>query len=458
MRLNTDKLLVSRPSVAPQGSEALGQTHYSYGFAAHKFQRMLEQEGVRVLTIAHPEQFKTETFARSMGLNEGAYAHLMFRSTESIRPIPGAYNIAHFAWEFPYLKADASPDEPIIELQTHMLNLCDEVWVCCRYSARVLEEHGIGNIHIVPSPIEVASPGRGSKALAWEQLGHAESIHLVSFSTNFQGLPFELDREEDYVKLARTNARPLGRQPRLQTALEKGGPVVLSVLNPYDKRKNLANLIEGFLLATAGRDDAVLVIKLATSGVVELPEGYLYHQIRLLFGRPHCLDEDRVIFVGGYLSDADMTALYRGADLYLCTSIAEGQNLPLLEAMAHECVPVSVRNTAMMDYITEENAVVIAESEYKGVFSGLGGDVSGKTYPISLCDRYQIADAVGRAINLSTDKVERMRAACRATVEQGYGPDVVFQRVLARLQAIDGEITREALSGREAATPLPATA
>ncbi|WP_174300815.1 glycosyltransferase [Caulobacter sp. S45] len=446
MQLNTDRLLISRPSIAPQGTEALGQTHYSYGFAAHKFQRMLEQNGVRVLTVAHPEQFKTEAFARSLGLKEGAYAHLMFRSTESIRPIPGAYNVAHFAWEFPYLKAYASPDEPIIELQTHMLNLCDEVWVCCTYTSRVLEEHGIPNVHVIPSPIEVSNADRGSKDLAWEQLGNAESIHLVSFSTNFQSLPFELDREEDYVKLARTHSRPLGRQPRLQGALKKGGPVVVSVLNPYDKRKNLANLIEGFLLATAGREDAVLVIKLATSGVVELPEGYLYHQIRLLFGRPHCLDEDRVIFVGGYLSDDDMAALYRGADFYLCTSIAEGQNLPLLEAMAHGCVPISVRNTAMMDYISEETAVVIAESRYKGVFSGLAGDVSGKTFPISLCDRYQIAEAVERATSLPPEAMVQMRAACRATVEQGYAPDVVFQRVLDRLQAVDGAITREALS------------
>ena len=447
MHLNTDRLLISRPSVAPQGAEALGQTHYSYGFAAHKFHSMLEREGVRVLTVAHPEQFKTETYAHSLGLGEGAYAHLMFRSTESIRPIPGAYNIAHFAWEFPFLKADASPDEPIIELQTHMLTLCDEVWVCCRYSARVLAEHGVGNVHVIPSPIEVDGTGPGEKALAWEQLGYAESIHLVSFSTNFQGLPFELDREEDYVKLARTHARPLARQPRLQATLSKGGPVVVSVLNPYDKRKNLANLIEGFLLATAGRDDAVLVIKLATSGVVELPEGYLYHQIRLLFGRPHCLNEDRVIFVGGYLSDADMAALYRGADLYLCTSIAEGQNLPLLEAMAHGCVPISVRNTAMTDYITEDNAVVIAESEYLGVFSGLAGDVSGKTFPISLCDRYQIADAIEQAMALPPEVMASKRAACRATVKQGYAPEVVFQRVLDRLKAVDDSVTREALSG-----------
>lgn len=451
MTLNTDRVLVSSPT-RPHGTAALGQTHYSYGFAARNFSVMFRDRGVRVHSIEHPEQFKSSTYAATEGLEDGRYLHVVFRSTEDIRPIPGAYNVAHFAWEFPVLKDRSRADELILLEQTHMLRLCDEVWVGSHYTRDVLNAHGITNAHVIPSPVFPAPPAPdGGKAGAWARLAHVESAPLVSFSTNFQGTGFEVDQEEDYVRLAERYARPLGRQPALRRALEVGGDVFVSVLNPYDRRKNLANMIEGFLLGTADRPDSVLVVKLATSGVVEHPAGYLFHQIRLIFGRPHCIHEDRVILVGGYLTDEEMAALYYGADFYVCTSIGEGQNAPLLEAMAYGSVPVSVQNTAMADYINEENAVLIEEASYPGLLSDLAADVAGRHFPVNFCDRFQIASAVAAARDLSHEARAAKAAAARRQVEAEFSPDVVYARVLERLREIDESFDRDALEAGTAA-------
>src|SRR5208337_582055 len=55
----------------------------------------------------------------------------------------------------------------------------------------------------------------------------------------------------------------------------------------------------------------------------------------------------------------DLTSLYQAAEFYVCTSAAEGQGLPLQEAMAAGLVPISPAATAMEDYIKEDHAIVM---------------------------------------------------------------------------------------------------
>jgi glycosyltransferase involved in cell wall biosynthesis len=270
---------------------------------------------------------------------------------------------------------------------------------------------------------------------SFEEIAEVLSCELVSRSSNFL-YGYEADIESDYERMEALYSKPLGEQARLKTVIAKGGRIFTSVLNPYDKRKNLANLIDGFLLAAAGRDDMVLLIKLITSGVVEKPAGYLFHQLRLILGHPHCVHDDKIILVGGYLTDEEMCALYNGSDFYLCTSIAEGQNAPILEAMEHGCVPVSTRNTAMADYLHDENSVEIAERSYPGLIPDLAGDVAGRRYSVDFCDRFAIAAALDAAMRLSDGEILRLADGARQAVAKSYGIKAVTPGVLRRLSQI----------------------
>jgi glycosyltransferase involved in cell wall biosynthesis len=429
------RVLLSKP-VAPSGIEALGRTHYSYGFAARNFNRMLTEAGVTITTIVHPEQFKSDTFARLLGLDGPAYPHLIFRSTEDIRPIPGAYNIGCFAWEFDVLSEPGLGQVPVFDAQTSMLGMCQEIWAPSRFTQSVLHAHGLVNCHFFPSPVFPPLAPRPGDRSSWEVLKDVLSCELVSTSSNFL-FGYEADIESDYERLEARYAKPLGQQRRLRQVIETGGRIFTSVLNPYDKRKNLANLIDGFLLASQGRDDTVLVLKLITSGIVEKPAGYLYHQLRRILGHPHCIHEDRIILVGGYLTDEEMCALYNGSDFYLCASIAEGQNAPILEAMAHGCVPVSTHNTAMADYLDTDNSVVIAERRFASLIPELAGDVARRAYSVDFSDRYAIAEAITKALALPQAEVDRKAALAVAEVDRTYGVKTVTPGVLARLAQIN---------------------
>lgn len=67
--------------------------------------------------------------------------------------------------------------------------------------------------------------------------------------------------------------------------------------------------------------------------------------------------EGRVHFIG-FVADADLPALYSGADLFLFPSLYEGFGLPLLEAM--QCgVPVITSNASSLPEVVGETAVLL---------------------------------------------------------------------------------------------------
>ena len=432
---NVDTILYSRPS--NKIADQLGQTHYSYSFAARYFLDMFQARHIALKEIEHPEAFKSRAYATSIGLDGPSHPHLIFRSTEDIRPIAGAYNIGCFAWEFEFLSEAGPGDDSVLDNQVAMLSLCQEIWTPSTYARDVMIAHGLPNCHVIPAPILAPQhPRRAAREDCWEMVRDAVSMPMVSYSSNFV-TSYEADLEQDYERLADVYARPLGEQPALKRALEVGAEIFITVLNPYDRRKNIANLIEGFLLGTEGRD-CVLVVKMATSGVVKSPSGYLYHQLRLLFGRPHCINEDRVILVGDYFTELQMNAIYDGADFYLCTSLAEGQNLPLIEAIGHGCVAVSTFNTAMADYLDDATAIRIEERSFFGLVTTLAGDVAKRRYGTAFSDRFNIARAVASAVGLPPPMRETMAEAAARNVRGTFSPETVYAKVRTRLAAISG--------------------
>jgi glycosyltransferase involved in cell wall biosynthesis len=212
------------------------------------------------------------------------------------------------------------------------------------------------------------------------------------------------------------------------------GRVFLTVCNPFDARKNLTTLIEGFLMGTAGGSGKdLLLVKLANSGAMAEPAEYLFHQVRPLFGDPHALHEEGVLFLSGLFSDVEMAQLYAGADFYLSAALGAGQNLSLLEAMAHGCVPVSVRNTAMADYIDEDDAVVIGEGRYSGLLPRISPELSHLRTDNSFADRFGIAEAVRQALSLDDSaRAAKVRSA-RERIASRYTPERIFAAMSARL-------------------------
>jgi glycosyltransferase involved in cell wall biosynthesis len=155
----------------------------------------------------------------------------------------------------------------------------------------------------------------------------------------------------------------LGKQPVLApdpllpaTELSIGGLVYASIFNLGDKRKNHVDLLTAFLLAFRDREDATLVIKLATNPVRE------HHEIGVLRKMYEGLGIDhkcRIVVITDFLTDDQMADLMRVTTFYVNTSRAEGACLPLQQSLAAGRPSIAPDHTAMADFMDDEVGFVL---------------------------------------------------------------------------------------------------
>ncbi len=409
-------------------SQMLGAPHYSYRFAEQKFLRAFAGRGISLNQLQMPEYYSTvASLIDATGEAADCLVHLIFRSSEQIRLLKPGYNICCFAWEFEVLKDDTGPGEHPFLNQRRMLSICDEIWVPCHYTSEVLTRHGIGNVHVIPAPIAGPTAPRLDRYDALAAVGHLGVMPLI---TNFL-----LSRQDNArACAARSQALMDWLAPRLTAARD---PLVyLAVLNPEDFRKNLDALLRGFHYFQQAHKGVCLVVKVLTAADRYSLDQIISDVIPNKLASGSVFHTENIVFLNRYLSDEEMTGLYCLADFYVCASVAEGQNLPLLEAMAHGTVPVSTSNTAMADYITADNAFQIAERVAPNTSEHMAGTIAGKPFNIHTNGSRDVFAALVASRAATPARRRKMSAACAATVQAQFTPDAVWPRIAQRLAAI----------------------
>ena len=409
-------------------SRMLGAPHYSYRFAELKFLRAFAERGIPLGKLQMPEYYNTaSSLTDATGEVADCLVHLIFRSSEQVRLLKPGYNICCFAWEFEVLKDHTGPGEHPFLNQRRMLSICDEIWVPCSYTSEVLTRHDIRNVHVIPAPIAPAAAARPERYDALAVVGHLGVMPLIA--------NFLLPRQDNArACAARAQAMMDWLAPRLATVRD---PLVyLAVLNPEDFRKNLDALLRGFYYFQQANKGVCLIVKVLTSADRYALEEIISDVIPNKLASGSVFHTDNIVFINRYLSDEEMSALYCLADFYICSSVAEGQNLPLLEAMAHGTVPVTTSNTAMADYITAENAFQIPERMVPNTSGHMAGTIAGKPFNIHSSSGRDVFAALAASRAATPSRRRKMSAACLATVRAQFTPDAVWPRIAQRLTAI----------------------
>ncbi|TVV70743.1 glycosyltransferase [Sphingomonas solaris] len=228
--------------------------------------------------------------------------------------------------------------------------------------------------------------------------------------------------------------------PQILAGRRRGrATLFVTVLNVHDHRKQLRPMLEGFVAFSQTHPDAVLLVKASTPHRgVSINHVLLHEQIAEPGAHPRMLVSDRVWITDDVLTRTEMEQLYDAGAFYLCTSHAEGQNLPLLEAMARGAVPVSVDHTAMADYIRPDNAVPIRSTRqpFGMRLSRRYGMTGLATHFVEAADvRMALAEAAALG---EADYAARSAAAC-ATVRNDYGTarlETVLHDLIARIAPV----------------------
>jgi glycosyltransferase involved in cell wall biosynthesis len=372
-------------------SRKIGLEAYSYPFVARAFLPLLENWGPTTF-VAQAESRLDHALhqARRRGLDP---VHLSFMPLHQAYLTGQAPTIAFPFWEFPDLP-DLCNGQSLRNDWAHVANHLDGLITACHFTREAFERAGVRTpVHVVPVPIREIY----FDTLPWEP-GQAHTLDAPAYVFPVPEAepvpgddPWSDPREPLKVRVKKNlhaffqgSVRP--RLPRLvdvglvvagriaqqylrayrhetviqhpaQRPVELSGVVYSTILNPFDRRKNLEDLLSAFLLALGDCADATLVVKLV------LPPKFKVPEFNRILAHTHGLGVThrcRIVFLPDYLSDAQMLALTRASTYYVSASRAEGACLPLQDALAAGRPGIAPVHTAFADYFDYRVGFVVA--------------------------------------------------------------------------------------------------
>jgi glycosyltransferase involved in cell wall biosynthesis len=409
----------------------LGFAHYSYGSVCQKFLKLFKEGGIKSQEVVMPEIYAN---AAHLSTIEGGTrpVHLAFKPYEEFRLLKGAANVAHVAWEFDKVPnfAELPFDHPrrdnILNDYVHVLGMASEIWVGCEYTKAIFAAHGLKHVEVMPAPIETRlQEDDDDLSAGLHKIGCLEFTRkAITECVESTGKP-QLDNSTMF---------------RADDCRAAGGRVFFSVFNPGDPRKNVASLFLGFqeYLRRTKRND-LLIVKLVLDGspqslrnalAKQLPKYFEYAGVPISF-----VDCANILLVPAHLSAEELGGLYRSADFYVCTSAAEGQGLPVQEAMAAGLVPISSAETAMADYIKPDHAIVM---QTKPAPIPLQVAQAYGLWGLSwrLVDHHEVVRALQIAAEMPQDEYARRSRAARMFIHKKYGFDAVRSKFLKRVKEL----------------------
>lgn len=394
-----------------------GRAHYSYRTVRDKFCDMLNEHDENWIDILRPEIYRNFNLGSSIFSNfEGEKVHLTFKPAEYARTAGGFRNIAHVAWEFDQLRSKYAT-QPVLPANDdlRMLSAFDQVWVGCEFTKKVFNAHGLNSVFTVPAPIKIPRKNLTTKDQnsALTDLGQIKALNIKCYPLSIRNHGFLYSQGS----IANT---PSELSRVLKKPILEGGKVFLQILNPHDSRKNLKKTVKAFHAFHYKNPNTVLILKLTSP---EKDES-IYEIMRWFIDDSHALDASGVYFTTNYIPEADKATFLRLFDYYVSPSRAEGQNLPLQEAMACGLIPITTKNTAMIDYIDDTNAIVIP-SKPTEVTHLCTSDASIWGFEWHDCTEIDIYNAFNRAVNLSPAEIKSKQQAAINMIEIKYSYSAV---------------------------------
>ncbi|MFJ2538199.1 MULTISPECIES: glycosyltransferase [unclassified Pseudomonas] len=332
-------------------AQNLGRSEYSYYFVLKEYRPVLERLG-RVVEVADPPREVDALYRECLGRGEPC-VFLSFSPPHRTPVQLACPTLPVFAWEFSTIPNEAFADEPRNDWRT-VLHACGAAITHSSYTVNAVRE-AMGAAYpivAVPAPVWDRFAARGAPLQR-----HPEG---QSFRLKIKGLVVD----SRVLDLNAFGPKPLRRgkgidfaAPVTEQELVLDGVVYTSVFNPGDGRKNWEDMLSAFCVSFRDVDDATLVLKLTHHDAKEALSDILHHLYKNQSYR--C----RIVLIYGYLADPDYERLVQATRYVVNTSYGEGQCLPLMEFMSCGKPAVAPRTTAMIDYLSADNAFLIESTD-----------------------------------------------------------------------------------------------
>ncbi len=332
-------------------AQNLGRSEYSYYFVLKEYRPVLERLG-RVIEVTDPEHEVDSLYADCLARGESC-VFLSFSPPHRTPVHLACPTVPVFAWEFSTIPNEPFAGEPRNDWRT-VLTACGAAITHSSYTVNSVCEAMSADYPIVavPAPVWDRFAARGSQLRGQPP---TDSVRL-----KIKGLVAD-SRQLDMNAFASADLRRNTgfdfQAPVIEQELLLEGVVYTSVFNPSDGRKNWEDMISAFCATFREIEDATLVLKLTHHDAEEALSDILHHLYKNQTYR--C----RIVLIYGYLADADYERLVQATRYVVNTSYGEGQCLPLMEFMSCGKPAVAPLTTAMIDYLSADNAFLIESTD-----------------------------------------------------------------------------------------------
>ncbi|VVM43378.1 glycosyltransferase [Pseudomonas fluorescens] len=415
-------------------AQNLGRSEYSYYFVLKEYRPVLERLG-RVVEVLDP-QTEVDTLYREC-LSRGEPCVFLSFSPPHRTPVHLACpTLPVFAWEFSTIPNEPFAGEPRNDWRT-VLAACGAAITHSSYTVNAVREAMTEDYPIVavPAPVWDRFAARGA------QLQGKNSTEPLCLT--IKGLVADsrtLDLNAFGPAHLRSGEGIDFAAPITEQALLLDGVVYTSVFNPGDGRKNWEDMLSAFCVSFRDVEDATLVLKLTHHDAEEALGDILHHLYKNQSYR--C----RIVLIYGYLADPDYERLVQATRYVVNTSYGEGQCLPLMEFMSCGKPAVAPRTTAMIDYLSADNAFLIESTDEltawphdpRRAFRTLRYVTSWA----SLCEAYQASYEVAknqpaRYAQMSAQAVNSLQGFCSQAVAEQRLQVFLAQLFEQRLAAME---------------------
>ena len=336
----------------------LGMPEYSYWFVRKAFRPVLERFGV-VVPVAKPQQDADRIYHSAQAHGQSCL-YVSFNPPHLVPIDLRCPVLPVFAWEYDIIPNEVWNNEPANDW-ARVLARAPAAITHSRFSVKAVKQ-ALGPdypIWSIPAPVFDRQATHVASAAGWRkpfELSLGSALVFDSRSLDLSLFLYGDDaRSLRALRLLQTAAAADAGRPARRVRLE--GVIYTSVFNPVDGRKNWEDMMAGFIYAFRNEPDATLILKTTHR---DLTEGVLLMlQDMAKLGRFAC----RILIVHGMLGDADYAALVEATSYAVNTSHGEGQCLPLMEFMSAGRPAVAPRHTAMIDYVSTDDAFVISDHQ-----------------------------------------------------------------------------------------------
>lgn len=243
---------------------------------------------------------------------------IQFETPEFFVPEPNVVNIGFTQWETTRIPSTDMEGDPTKNWVTQM-NRMDAMWTSCLMASEAFTNSGVHvPVHVLRGPVD---------------------------TNMFMRRPEELPFDGVVVEKGKKTI------PRAQR------PPVIGMIAQWTPRKNVEALLYA-ALSYFKEGEIILLLKLYGATMDDSSRMYVLDRIRQIRDMVKNPNPPKICVTTEKLTDDQIARVYNSIDIYVSPSRGEGFCMPIVQAMACECFPISTDFSAPRDYISHPDYVL----------------------------------------------------------------------------------------------------